>query len=189
MEGDKPEESTIIKFDDNLNELKKITVAYEIKAVEGFESHLYCLSSIYKINKQIFVYDKNLIQVMSIGQQEDLTKPFYISNSFKKMRVCELYYVFMDGAQVVFINRQSGMVDKKFNFDSFDFMLYGDELNAFKYDKSNCNLVKYDFDGYSQFFSLDNVNLSEKMKKNMELIDCFNGRFIFLNRNNLSLIF
>ena len=109
------------------------------------------------------------------------------------MRVCELYIVFLDGKQVVFVNKENGWDDKKFNSHSFDFdvdfELYGDELHAFKYDNIKFNLVKYDSNGFSQSFSIDNANLSKKMKENMELVDFFNGRFIFINKNNLCLIF
>jgi hypothetical protein len=184
-----PGESTITKLDDNLDELKKITFDYEIKAVEGFASQLYCLSSTHKVNKQIYVYDEILIQVMSIGQHEDLTKPFYISNSFKKMMVSDMYYVFLDGKQVVLMNRQNGLVDKKFNHDSFDLRLHNDGLSAFKYDGVNCNLVKYDFDGNSQFFSLDKASIDGKIKKSMKLIDYVNGKFIFFDKDDCSLIF
>lgn len=185
----KPYESTLVQYDDKLNVLNKITVTYEIKAVHGFDSRLYCLASTHEINRQVFVYDANLKQVMSIGQHEDLTKPFYISNSFEKMRVCEMYFVFLDGKQVVFVNRQTGLVDKKFNFDSFDFMLYGDGMHAFKYDGENCNMVKFDFNGDSQLFSLNKANLDARIKKKLKLIDCVNGKFIFYNESNCSLVF
>jgi hypothetical protein len=176
-------------LNENLKELKTIKVAYEIVAVEGFESHLYCLSSTREGNGQVCVYDENLDEIMKIGQQDDLTKPFYISYSFRKMRVCDLYFVFLDYEQVVFMNRQSGMVDKKINFDSFDFMLYGDGLDAFKYDGASCSLVIYDFDGCSQEFSLDKANLDAKIKKNMTLVDCVNGKLIFFYEDNGCLVF
>jgi hypothetical protein len=184
QEDDEEDQTTIIKLDDDLVELNKITVEYKLKAVDGFESRLYCLSTNYNVNRLVYVYDKDLSQLLSIGQQDDLRKPFYISNTFKKMRVCEDYYVFLDGKQVVFVNRQKGMVEKKFNFDSFDFKLYGDGLHAFKYDGANSNLIKYDFNGNSQLFSLENANLSSKRKQNMKLVDCFNGRFIFLEKTD-----
>ena len=181
--------SIIMKFDQDLNLLKEISIDYKIKAVDGFGSHLYCLSSIHNVNRKVCVYDANLKQIMSIGQHEDWEKPFYISNTFEKMRVCELYIAFLDRKQVVFINKENGWDDKKFNSHSFDFELYGDELHAFKYDNIKFNLVKYDSNGFSQNFSIGNSNLSEKMKENMELVDFFNGRFIFINKNNLCLIF
>jgi hypothetical protein len=181
--------STIYKLDDDLTKLNELTVDYKIKAVDGFEAHLYCLSASYNVNRLVYVYDRSLNQVMGIGQQENLTIPFYISDSFRKMRVCDLYFVFLDGKQVVFMNKQNGMVDKKFNFDSFDFKLYGDGLHAFKYDKVNCNLVKYDFDGYSQMLSLEDSHIGFKMRQNMQLIDCFNGRLVFFDKDDLALIF
>ena len=182
--NERPDESRITRLDDDFKKLNEIDVDYEIKAVEGFESHLYCLSATKDVNKQIFVYDENLVQIMSIGQHEDLGEPFFISDTFKKMRVSELYFVFLDGKQAVFINRRNGLVEKQFNVDSLDFILYGDGLNAFKYDAANCNLVKYDLNGSSQFISLENADLSSKTKQNMQLVDCFNGRFIFLERSN-----
>jgi gas vesicle protein len=77
--------SSIMKFDQDLNLLNEISVEYKIKAVDGFGSHLYCLSNIHNVNRQVFVYDANLKQLMSIGQHADWNKPFYISNTFEKM--------------------------------------------------------------------------------------------------------
>jgi hypothetical protein len=198
-DDDKPEKSTIRKLDYEFDELDEIVVYHEIKAVEGFESHLYCLSSIHKANEQVYVYDENLTQIKRIGQQEDLRKPFYIADSFKKIRVCELYLVFLDGKQVVMVNRQNGLVEKSFNFDSFDLILKFDSFDfvfngkksphAFKYDRENCNLIKYDLEGNSQLFSLENTCLDAVTKKKMKLIDCVDGRFIFFTECYLSLIF
>jgi hypothetical protein len=178
------DESRIMRLEEDFKKLNEIDVDYEIKATEGFESHLFCLSAIQDVNKKIFVYDENLVQIMSIGQHEDLSEPFFISDTFKKMRVCELYFVFSDGKQAVFVNRQNGLVEKQFNIDSLDFIMYGDGLNTFTYDGANSNLIKYDFNGYSHFFSLENANLRLKRKQNMKLVDCFNGRFIFLDNTN-----
>ena len=88
------------------------------------------------------------------------------------------------------MNRFNGMVEKKFNFESFEFEFYdGSGLNAFKYDSDRFVLLKYDFNGYSQSFSLSGARLGDKTKRNMRLIDCFNGKFLFFDKNELTLIF
>ena len=193
-EADSEEEndfaSSIRKLDQNLMTLSRINVDYEIRAVETFESSIFCLSAFDFVNRFVYAYDQNLVQIMSVGQREDLTKPYFISSSFRKMKVTELYFVFLDGKQVVFMNRFNGMVEKKFNFESFEFEFYdGSGLNAFKYDSDRFELLKYDFNGYSQSFSLSGARLSGKTKRNMRLINCFNGKFLFFDKHELTLIF
>ena len=96
--------SSLLKLNLNLITVKQINVKYEIKAVETFDSSIFCLSAFDFVNRLVYGNDMNLVQIMSVGQHEDLTKPYFISSSFRKMKVCELYFVFLDGKQVDYSN-------------------------------------------------------------------------------------
>jgi hypothetical protein len=122
---------------------------------------------------------------MRFGQREDLRKPYFVSNYIKKFEICDLYYVFIENFKAMFMNRFNGMIEKQ-----FDLNLLGSRLGDFdgpmffSYYKS---LVGHDLDGGSQEYALS--ALDESVKMSMELVDCSNGRFIFFDRLNLSLIF
>ena len=180
--------STIKKFDDGLNKVKELNVNYVIRSIRCFESHLYCLGQTLS-GSQIYVYGENLEHVMRFGQGEDLSNPYFVSNSIINLEICDQYYVFFKNFQVMFMNRCNGMIEKQFDLNLIRSRLFDfNGPSLFSYYQSKLCLVKHDLDGgSSQEIALD--ALGESVKKSMELVDCFNGRFIFFDRNSLSLIF
>ena len=185
---DNNDTSTIKKFDDGLNKVKELNVNYVVRSIRCFESHLYCLGETLS-GCQIYVYSDNLEHVMRFGQGEDLSKPYFVSNSCINLELCDLYYVFFENFKIMFMNRCNGMIEKQFDLNLIRSRLFDfNGPSLFSYSQSKRCLVKHDLGGgSSQEFALD--ALDESVKKSMELVDCFNGRFIFFDRNSLSLIF
>jgi hypothetical protein len=184
--------SKILKFSPQLMKLNEIEVGFEVSSMCGFDSYLYCLSGGLNANRQVCVYDENLAQLLSIGQSDDAARPYFLSSSFTKMKVCGRYYAFLDNnnGQVVLVNRLNGAAEKRLDVGSNDFQLSdgdGEETSVLKYDKLNSKLAKYDLNGSCQELSLG--GLDSGVAGSMELVDCNNQSVLFFSPSRLSLIF
>ena len=178
----------IQKFSPYLMKQNEIEVGFEISSMCSFESNLYCLSRSLNTNTQIYVYDENLLQLMSVGQSDDVARPYFLSSSFTKMKVSERYYTFLDNRKIILVNRLNGVAEMWLDIGSNEFQLSdGEETSVLKYDKLNSSLVKYDLECRSEEMSLG--GLDSGVAGSMELVDCDDGRLIFFSQSRLSLIF
>ena len=90
----------------------------------------------------------------------------------------------------MFMNKFDGMIEK-----SLDLNLLGSRLadfdgpKLFSYSRWSFRLIKHDLDGGSEEVVSPLGDLSDSVRRSMELVDCSNGRFIFFSRYSLLLIF
>ena len=168
------EMSKLQKLSPQLMKLNEIEVCFEISSMCSLKSNLYCLSRSLNANRQVYVYDENLVQLMSVGQSDDVARPYFLSRSFTNMKVCGRYYAFFDNGQVVLVNRLNGVAEKRLDIGSDEFQLIdgdSEDTSVLKYDKLNSSLVKYEF-------NLGGLDLI--IASTMELGDCNDENLFFL---------
>jgi hypothetical protein len=179
-------ESIIKLFDDKLKKLKKSCLDSVINCIDTFENKLFCVVVIPKTGcSSIYVYDENLVISIKIGQYDPNT-PFFIPNApvrgkFNKVHVCESYFVFRDQSEIIFLDRNSGWVKRRFKFDASDFLLSSETNRILAYDKDLKQVVSYDFEGNSETQMLDVDTSNENIR--VQLVDCLNDKLLFLGEN------
>ena len=167
--------SRIMKFDCKLKLQKNIELDFLIMFAYVYENKLYLLStSSDRKSKLIYVYDQRLKLIDSIQLRNSEGLPFYVPNSVTKMRVAANYFVFLDGREVVLMDRLDGSIKRTFCINSSDFVLDSSNDRIIACDKKRGWLVCFDYEGES-------FEVSLPLLKNFELLDFALEKFVFID--------
>jgi hypothetical protein len=173
----------ITKFDYNLKEQRGIWLEFVITHANAHENKLYLLAARRERNsKKIYVLDEHLrvLKSIKLGNGEGL--PFCVPDSVTKLRVDEKFFVFLDGTNVLLMDRLDGVIKQAFSINSRDFLLDSRADRIMTYDGKLEKLVCFDFEG-------DSFEISISKSKKLELVDFDNGRFVFFDLNSFGLFF
>ena len=127
--------SLFFKYDLNLGLMRHLRLSFEINYADVHQDKLYLLAtSSDRKSKHIYVYDESfkLLENIQLGNSEGL--PFYVPKSVTKMKVAENFFVFLDGSNVLLMDRLDGMIKRAISIGSSDFVL----------DSSNDRVMAYD---------------------------------------------
>ena len=170
---DVPCSSRIVKYDFDLNFLGECEFAFEIIHANEHQDKLYLLArSSDRKSRHIYVYDESLTMLEFIQLNSSEGPPFYIPNTATRMRVAEKFFVFLDGTNVLLMDRLDGMIKRTFCIGSSDFVLDSRNDRVMAYDGKTKKLVCFDFEGESFEISISNM-------KNVKLVDYGHDRFMF----------
>ena len=175
--------SKITKYDFNLNVIDEMEFAFEINYADVHDDKLYLLgTSSDRKSRNIFVYDESLmfLENMPISSRED--EPFYVPDSVTKMKITEKYFVFLDGENVLLIDRLDEMIKRTFSIGSSDFLLDSSNDRIIAHDDELERLVCFNFEGESFEIPISKL-------KNVELVDYAYERFVFYNADSFCLHF
>ena len=176
--------SLIVELDHNLRFKRDIVFEFDIIHANAHQDKLYLLATPSRDSKSKFVnvYDENLklSKNIKLGNSEGL--PFYVPDSVTRMRVAENYFVFLDGKNVLLMDRLDGEIKRTFRINSGDFVLDSSANRVISYDGTTEKLVCFDFEGESFEISIP------KLKK-LEMVDFGHRRFVFFDLNLFGLFF
>ena len=105
-------------YDAKLKILNRVCLYYDVCSVDTFENKLYCLSRNGLLDMSLHVYDEKLVNLMNI--ESNPFEPFYIPSHVNKVQVSESYFVYRDDSEVVLLDRTSGWIKKRFQFEGND---------------------------------------------------------------------
>ena len=180
---DAAKSSSITKFNSNLRFQNSIGVGFAIMHAESYQDKLYLLATNRDQNsKHIYVYDESfkLLEKIQLGNREGL--PFCVPISVTKVRVAEKYFVFLDGTNVLLMDRLDGAIKRSISINSSDFVLDSSNDRIMAYDGKTEKLVCFDFEGES-------FEISWAKLKNFELLDFVHDKFMFFNESTRCIIF
>ena len=175
--------STIMKFDCNLKLQKNIEVGFTIMHADSYQNKLYLLATSLDLkSKHVYVLDESLkmLDNFKLGNSEGL--PFYFPKLVTKMRVAEKYFVFLDGKNVLLMDRLDGMIKQTFGIGSSDFLLDSSNDRIIAHDVRLGRLVFFDFEGES-------FEISYPTLKNFELVDFIHNKFVLLYEKSFFYLF
>ena len=181
--NDNPFSSTFLKYDFKLNNFNRMGLNIELDHADVHQDKLYLLStSPDNISKDVYVYDQRLkfLHIIKFGNIEGL--PFYVANSVTRMRVVENFFIFLDGAKVLLMDRVDGLIKRTFNITSSDFVLDLSNDRVMAYDGKLGKLFCFNYEGAS--FEISMAGL-----KNFELVDFFQDKFMFFDASSFFIYF
>jgi hypothetical protein len=131
-------------------------------------------------SQTIQVYDNYLVCVKKIGQM-DPNLAFFIPDYVEKVEVSDDYFVFKDNGEIVLMDEYDGWVKTRFRFDGDDFLLDSATNRILVYNNESSQVVSYDFEGKSKTMRVS------KSSGSFKLVDCWNGKLLFLDSVSKSL--
>ena len=180
---DVPSSSSIRKYAHDLKFIRELKVDFDINYASVHEEKLYLLAtSSDQQSKLIYVYDENLqlLENIQLGNSEGL--PFHVPVSVTKVRIADSYFVFLDGTNVLLMDRVDGAIKRTLSINSSDFALDLSSDRIIAYAGIMEKLVCFDFEG-------DSFEISIPMLKNFELVDYDYKKFVFFDENSFGLFF
>ena len=150
---------------------------------DSYQNKLYLLAtSLDRKSKHIYVLDEslNMLENIQLGNGEGL--PFYVPDSVTKMRVADDYFVFLNGTNLVLMDRIDGMIKRAFCIGSSDFMLDSSNDRIMAHDGETEKLVCFDFEGGS-------FEISYPTLKKFELVDFVQDKFMFYDASTRFVFF
>ena len=176
--------STIMKFDYNLKIQTNIGIGVVIMHANAHENKLYLLvTSSDRKSKHIHAIDEHIRLLLDIPLCSTESLPLYVPKSVSKMKVTENYFVFLDGTNVLLMDRLDGRVKRTFNINSSDFVLDLSADRLMAYDGKLGKLVCFGFEGES--FEIGTPGF----KKNYDLVDYDHQRFVFFDMSSFFVSF
>jgi hypothetical protein len=180
--------SVIKQYDPTLKKLKKICLNYVVNYLNSYDNQIICFSRSYTDNLVIHIYDEKLANSMNIECK--INQPFYIPFHIDKVQICGAYYVFLDtisfSREIILLDRTNGWIKKRFNIESYDFLLDSATNRILTYSISLNQVVSYDFEGKSQKFDL---GIPKTNSNSIKLVDCLNDKFVFWDSKSNCLYF
>ena len=169
----------LVKYDQNINELKSLNLNNEITSLSSSENRIYLLSSIQKFN--ILVLNENLNILHRLGQTQFPDLPFYFPNEMKKIlnRNKKFYCLSMD--KVFLVDLETGNRIKDIDIES---KLIKIDINGNLYllDTKRSMIIVYDLNGEL----LNEISLIFMPEKIDFLIDHVNDAIFIFNNNKIS---
>ena len=141
--------------------------------MDTFENKLYCLSRNGLLDMSLHVYDEKLVNLMNIDSNP--FEPFYIPSHVNKVQVSESYFVYRDDSEVVLLDRKSGWVKKRFQFEGNEVLFDSGTSKILAYSSETNKVVSYDLEGGSKSFDVNIPSPNESI----QFVDCLNGKLLF----------
>jgi hypothetical protein len=165
--------SVIKHYDAKLKILNRVCLYYDVCSVDTFENKLYCLSRQGFLDMCLHVYDEKLVNLMNI--ESNPFEPFYIPSHVNKVQVSESYFVYRDDSEVVLLDRTSGWIKKRFQFEGNEVLFDSGTSKILAYSSETNKVVSYDLEGESQSFDVNIPSPNESI----QFVDCLNGKLLF----------
>jgi hypothetical protein len=175
--------SAFVKYDLSLNYLSHKSLLFEINYADVHQDKLYLLARSSDGNsRHIYVYDESLemLENIQLGISEGL--PFYTPKSVTRMTVAEKYFVFLNGTNVLLMDRLDGEIKQTFCINNIDFVLDSRNDRIMAYDAELGKLVCFDFQGES-------FEISWAKLKTFELFDFVHDKFMFFKPDSFFAVF
>jgi hypothetical protein len=165
--------SRIIKYDYAMNVIGEFGLGFEINYADVHEDNLYLLYTDPVNNlRKIIVYDEGLTRMNDKILKIRVGFPLSVT----KMKVDGSFFFYLDGTNLVIMDRYDGAVKRTFNIFTSDFVLDSSNDRILAYDGKAEKLVCFDFEGES--FEIPMAKIKDLR---FELIDYVNDRFMFFD--------
>ena len=162
-----------------MNAISEFGLGFEINYADVHEDNLYLFYTdpINKLRK-IIVYDESLNLLNDVIFEIRVGFPASVT----KMKVGEDFFFYLDGTNLVIMDRYNGAIKRTFNIFTSDFVLDSSNDRILAYDGKMEKLVCFDFEGES--FEIPMAKIKDLR---FELIDYVNDRFMFFDVNSFYL--
>ena len=169
----------LMKFDKNLNELKMVPSAHEIKCLSSSNDKFVFMVTD-DINCNIHVLNEDLLVINKIGQTQIVESPFYFSDEIKKLlhRNKKFYCLYSDKVEIV--DEETGNRLKSIETQS-KLIKMDTNGNIYLLDTQRAIIVIYDLNG-DFLHEIFLINLPEKFDF---FIDNDNEARFVLNSNKI----
>jgi hypothetical protein len=171
------------RIDYNLNTEKEINIGYNVTSLAVCNDKLFCLSNQAFDFNRVFIYDLNLNQIKSVGENNPKLS-FYFPSTITQIEACEKNFFLLDNNLITILNLYNGKVLSKFPIISNQFKCYHEQY-VISYDYKNHEIVYYDLDGYIVFKNKANIQSDVDFKI---LIDPDNDILLY-DPNQLTIYF
>ena len=143
------------RIDFNLNTDKEINIGYNVTSLIACNDKLFCLSNQSFDFNRVYIYDLNLNQIKSVGENNPKLS-FYFPSSITQIEASEKNVFLLDDKTITLLNLYNGKILSKFPIVSSQFKCYHQQY-VITYDYKNHEIIYYDLDGYIVFKNRVNI--------------------------------
>ena len=172
----------LVKFDQDLVEIKRTELKYELWYLEASEKLIYGFKR--DVNCQIHVFNDEFYVLYRLGQSDRPESPFYLTNNIFSFLICNKKFHFIYNDRIDLVDQETGNIIKVIDINA-EIIDLDSSGNLYILERERSMMVVFDFNGDL----LDEIPLINLPKCINFFIDNEKNTRFIVNDNKISDLF